>query len=749
MKKFTLSLLFTLLAVVAVNQLFAQGNKEVVEVANLTELRAQELGDGTVFVVTGEVFITHMHGQRNQKYIQDDGAAIVIDDPSGIIETEYQLYDGLTGVSGTLSAYQSLIQFTPDMDPGAPSSTGNDPIEPMVLTIEDITPDHQAMLVRINDVEFDTELATFNSSTNYDLIDATGTIILRTPSSSANLDYFGTAIPDSPRDMVALVSQFSNDMQVFPRSLNDIYLDGVPAFDVTFVIIDENDDPITDAVITIDGETFEAGEYVFESLFAGNYAYTVEKENFLTREGSFAVSDEDLEIEVRLIAVADNMVETFPWVEDFEAGDFPPANWNHMALGVGGWAYTDNAYSGDQAVRHGFFAGDADSWLITPQIHIPEDEALLLKFFQNNLAMNFYGYSGVMISTGSGNPEHGEFVEVYESSGVINEYSERIINLGDYAGQVIYIAFVYQGDNAHEWFIDDVVVEPAPEAILVDNIAQLKEQDTGDLIYQIEGEVIVTHNQQAYRGQIYIQDDSGAILIDDNDGIIETNYDVYDGITGLKGTLTIFQNKMQLVPAEDPGAPSSTGNTVTPLELTLDQLTEEHEAKLVVVRNVSFDFDHEDFPDGPDFEPNESYYIVDATGTGVIRTPNWDGLLDYYGTPIPTTPKDIVGVLHQRHEVTRLQPRSLADFMEPASVNQITVGSFKVFPNPANAQFTVSGETEIDQLRIFNINGQLILDKPVHNHTITLNTEFLKTGLYIVQLISGDQILNHKLQIQK
>jgi hypothetical protein len=162
-----------------------------------------------------------MHGQSNQKYIQDATGAIVIDDPDGIIVTEYNLYDGITGLEGQLSAYNNLLQFVPVEDPGAAASTGN-VIEPMLVTLNDLAPDHQSMLVIVADVEFDTDATEFAPSTSYNIFDPSGQSILRTPSQSAELDYFGTTIPSQAVNMVALVSQFGDDMQIFPRSLADI-----------------------------------------------------------------------------------------------------------------------------------------------------------------------------------------------------------------------------------------------------------------------------------------------------------------------------------------------------------------------------------------------------------------------------------------------------------------------------------------------------------------------------------------------
>lgn len=750
MRRFTF---FSLMMLFAASILLSGFNTALAtDVANLGELREQTI-DETVYVVTGEVIITHMHGQRNQKYIQDDTGAIVIDDPNGIITTEYNLYDGITGVSGTLSVYQNLIQFTPTADPG-PATSSDNVIEPLLITLDEILPSHQAMLIRVNSVEFTGGPETFNPSTSYAIADASGTGIVRTPSQSAALDYFGTNVPEGNNDLLALVSQFGDDMQIFPRSLADFYPDGVPSYSVTFVVIDENDDPITDAVVTFDGQTLPAGEYVIEDVDAGGYAYSVEKTGFYTRSGQLAVSGDDVIATIVMVAVDPNAVDNFPWTEDFE-GDFPPANFNQYAFGTGSWNTTDDTPYGDKAAFHVFSATYSDSWLVSPQVQLPEDQGMLLKFFQKNSFMANYvegeSLSAVMVSTGSGNPEHGEFQMVYESASGIENYSERTVNLGDFAGQVVYIAFVYKGETSHNWYVDNVSIEEAPSAIEVSNIAELYEMETGDLIYHITGEVVITHIQLAYRNQIFIQDETAAILIDDAPGTITTEYNVYDGIVNLKGRLAVFQEMLQIVPSEDPGPASSTGNEIVPMELSLTELTSDLQGMLVVVREVVFDYDDSyDYAQGDNFMPNISYFITDTDGNmGEIRTPNAPEALDYYGTPIPATTKDIVGVLHQRYEVTRLLPRSLNDFMEPTAVEVIEAAGFNVYPNPARDVVSITGENTIDEVKIYSINGQLIQQQTVSGQHVSIETESLKTGMYIVQIVSGSTVMNYKLQIQK
>jgi len=96
----------------------------VVEAADITTLRAGAT-DGTVYKLTGEGILTFKNSSRNQKFIEDATAAILIDDNDVTITTNYDVGDGISNIFGTLSTYNGMTQFIPAADPGAATSTGN------------------------------------------------------------------------------------------------------------------------------------------------------------------------------------------------------------------------------------------------------------------------------------------------------------------------------------------------------------------------------------------------------------------------------------------------------------------------------------------------------------------------------------------------------------------------------------------------------------------------------------------------
>ncbi len=147
--------------------------------------------------------------------------------------------------------------------------------------------------------------------------------------------------------------------------------------------------------------------------------------------------------------------------EGFESWE--PEEWTFYQLGVQwlGWQQSDfQPNTGEYSAYHGYFAGGIhDNWMVTPQLTIDGEYQLI--FWDRLTEYNYYDYSGVLISTGSGDPEDGEFTEVYNADDATPlTWTEQIVDLSDYLGMDIYIAFQYTGNNAHSWYVDDVKVSP-------------------------------------------------------------------------------------------------------------------------------------------------------------------------------------------------------------------------------------------------------------------------------------------------
>ena len=192
----------------------------ILEVSDLAALRAVTDMDRT-YTVTGEVVLTFQDGYRNKKYIQDASAAIEIDDKPGVITTDYNIGDGITGVTGTLENYYGYLRFHPVSDPGVATSTGN-PVVPEVVTIADFKTnfkDYEAELVQLDSVGFADAGGAFANGDNYKVGLGNDTTVVRVHFYGTSLT--GMSIPNKA-DVVGLAVWDYGEAKVAPRDGNDL-----------------------------------------------------------------------------------------------------------------------------------------------------------------------------------------------------------------------------------------------------------------------------------------------------------------------------------------------------------------------------------------------------------------------------------------------------------------------------------------------------------------------------------------------
>ncbi|GGB85064.1 hypothetical protein GCM10007424_26390 [Flavobacterium suaedae] len=82
-------------------------------------------------------------------------------------------------------------------------------------------------------------------------------------------------------------------------------------------------------------------------------------------------------------------------------------------------------------------------------------------------------------------------------------------------------------------------------------------------------------------------------------------------------------------------------------------------------------------------------------------------------------------------------------FMVTANENlssaTFTGSSFKIYPNPVDNMFTISGNETIAEVRVVNLLGQEVMSKQFNSEEVTVNIEQLPQGTYIAQIatVSG------------
>ncbi len=205
----------------------------ITEVSTILALRAG-LTDGTIYRLTGEALLTYQESYHNRKYVQDATAGIMIEDTEGKITTSYNLNDGITGLTGTLSEnYDGMLYFIPTEDPGLATSTGNT-VTPIVVTIPELTASvetYETRLVTVQSVSF-VESGSFNTGTDYTVNDGTNNLTFRT--NFYNADYISTAIPSAVQHITGIVKQDTGTPEITARALTDFEEDSSAPLNAEF-----------------------------------------------------------------------------------------------------------------------------------------------------------------------------------------------------------------------------------------------------------------------------------------------------------------------------------------------------------------------------------------------------------------------------------------------------------------------------------------------------------------------------------
>ena len=278
----------------------------------------------------------------------------------------------------------------------------------------------------------------------------------------------------------------------------------------------------------------------------------------------------------------------------------------------------------------------------------------------------------------------------------------------------------------------------------VATIAELRAGTVGD-VYELTGEAFLTY-QQSFRNQKFIEDATGAILIDDSSALITTPYVIGDGISGIVGTLGEFSGVMQFVPVQDSGAASSTGNTLTPQAVTLAMLTanpEQYESELVEVTAVTMDNTVE-----ATFVTGTEYGLTQGGDTFNFRTSFFDA--NYIGANVPTMVTDIVGIINERSGNTYfLTAREADDFsVQILSVDEFGSNVFSMYPNPTSTGFVnvVGTNDNAISVSVYDILGKQVINQTLTNNRI--NVSALNAGVYIVKISQNDASVTKKLVIK-
>ncbi|TCI84604.1 T9SS type A sorting domain-containing protein [Tenacibaculum sp. M341] len=285
------------------------------------------------------------------------------------------------------------------------------------------------------------------------------------------------------------------------------------------------------------------------------------------------------------------------------------------------------------------------------------------------------------------------------------------------------------------------------------SLEELGYSDRGEF-YELINEITITYDTQNERNQKYIQDDSAGFIIDDVKNVLD-GYNEGDVFTGLKGQYIEDAEGKKFIPEQEPTNVVSTGNTIPPTVLTLEELIDnidEYQSQRVTIKNASFDA-----ADGVarfDSSITRDYLISSGDLQMVFRL-EFDGL-DLEGTIIPQGTFDITGIAakpatssRRTSGLAQIFPTELSGIT--TSVKENTIEGFNVFPNPItkNGSLTITTASfEDKKVEIFNLLGKRVLVKNVTGNINNVTIEQLSSGMYVLKVTASGQIATKKLIIK-
>lgn len=206
-------------------------------------------------------------------------------------------------------------------------------------------------------------------------------------------------------------------------------------------------------------------------------------------------------------------IQELPFTENFESGVFPPYYWTAFnADGVGTyWSWNESFNHSDDGNCSAMHIWDAEEpteegWLVSPLIRLPWGETNYLSFWSLNINPQWFGSNSVWLSTGSLDPADGDFDQIWSETDPTDQWSQDVIDLSQWVGQNVFLAFRYSGHDAHDWYLDDVYIGEVGEDTLPPVISHLPLLNTlrDDIPYGVFAEVTDDEFYNSGMGPVYL-----------------------------------------------------------------------------------------------------------------------------------------------------------------------------------------------------------------------------------------------------
>lgn len=208
------------------------GNFTIIAVATSIAGLREECVVNDIVRLNSEAIVTFLRpANRNQKYIQDSNAGLIIDDAGAVLTTPVVTGDKISGLEGKLGLYNGVLQIVPTKPTVSVVSTGNSVTIPS-MTIPEFNTNYamyESMLVKLTNINFTGAdgIVTFAASTTYNIHEGTNNLSFRT-FYAGDGNIVGTVIPEGVHNLTVLAASYNTTPQVSSRTISDFeFLTGI------------------------------------------------------------------------------------------------------------------------------------------------------------------------------------------------------------------------------------------------------------------------------------------------------------------------------------------------------------------------------------------------------------------------------------------------------------------------------------------------------------------------------------------
>lgn len=287
--------------------------------------------------------------------------------------------------------------------------------------------------------------------------------------------------------------------------------------------------------------------------------------------------------------------------------------------------------------------------------------------------------------------------------------------------------------------IEDVLISfPITVTTLAELTTKMATSGTNLTYFKYTGEAVISYaytttTTAAYGTTVtkyaFLQDNTAGVSLKDNNKVLSTAYNQGDKVSNIILQVYNLNNTVQILPIAD-FTVLSANNTITPVVVTLATANTKP-YQLVQLNNILFDG-----ADGTKtFGVNNSVFLKETTVTTIpLRIPsNLSVTPDFQGTVIPTTARNVVGIVSKAET-------SFTDFSLFVRIKAELDVQLSAINQPKTYNLHTSGNTVFfetttpETVKVYGINGQVITDFVSVSGKNSLN---LAKGVYMVRI--GDK----------